>query len=83
MITYLAWLAVAVVVAACCAATARRLWAKRGDLPCVSAVDGLARLSAGRDHVQFYARLGLAAAVGAFSVLVALGAVLGLVTGGA
>jgi hypothetical protein len=81
MLVALFWLLAGVGGAVVCAGSCLQRWWSRAALPSLAAVDGTrARLGAGRDIAQHWAQMALAAAVGIFCVLVALGALLQLFT---
>jgi hypothetical protein len=81
MLTALVWWIVGVGGAVVCARFCRQRWGSRATLPNLATVDGTrARLGAGRDIAQHWAQMTLAAAIGVFCVLTALGALLQLAT---
>lgn len=76
------WLVAATAGALICADSCRKRWQARTTLPTLADVTGTrARLGVGRDITQHWGQMALAAGIGIFCVLVALGAILRIATG--
>lgn len=78
----LIWAAISLVGLVVCVVSIRRLWNERTGLPTLTGVEGWAQIGVGRDIAQHWTRLAMNIAAGVFCVLVIVGAMLELVTGG-